>query len=158
MNKHIASGRLTADPKVSYSNGDGENKISWARFTLAVARKVKVEGQPEADFCPYVAFGKMAESVEKHLKKGVKITVEGHFQTSSYTDKEGKKVYSQEFVLETWEFAESKKSGDSAPAEAQPQQNTPAPQPTPQPAPAPTPQSEPQPNYGDIDPSNLGFY
>ena len=80
------------------------------RFTLAVDRKVKTDGQPEADFIPCVAFGKTADFVDKYFHKGMKMLLEGHIQTGSYTNKEGAKVYTTDVIAESVEFAESKRT------------------------------------------------
>lgn len=106
MNKVILMGRLTRDPEVRYTQG--ENALAIARFTLAVNRKYKNNGKEEADFISCVAFGKTAEFVEKYLHQGMKAVVCGRIQTGSYTNKEGKKVYTIDVVVEETEFAESK--------------------------------------------------
>ena len=106
MNKWIGIGRLTRDPEVRYTNGD--KPMAIARYTLAVDRRFKREGQDGADFIPCVAFGKGGEFVEKYCKKGTKLAVSGRIQTGSYTNKEGQKVYTTEIVVEEQEFAESK--------------------------------------------------
>lgn len=106
MNKVILMGRLTRDPEVRYSQG--ESSLAIARFTLAVERRFKRQGEQEADFISCVSFGKTAEFAEKYLKQGTKIAVTGRIQTGSYTNKEGQKVYTTEVVVEETEFAESK--------------------------------------------------
>ena len=106
MNRVILMGRLTKDPDVRYSQG--EKSTAVARFTLAVDRKFKQEGQPTADFINCLAFGKRAEFLEKYCKKGTKLVVEGSWQTGSYTNKDGQKVYTNECLIENCEFAESK--------------------------------------------------
>lgn len=112
MNKAILMGRLTRDPEIRYSQG--ENSLAIGRYTLAVDRKIKKQGEPEADFINCITFGKSAEFVEKYLKQGSKIIVTGRIQTGSYTNKEGQKVYTTDIVVEEHEFAESKSSqGDS---------------------------------------------
>ena len=103
MNKVIMMGRLTKDPEVRYS---GEMAI--ARYSLAVDRKFKREGEPTADFINCVTFGKNGEFAEKYLRKGTKIAVTGRIQTGSYKDKDGKTVYTTDIVVEEHEFAESK--------------------------------------------------
>ncbi len=108
MNKVILIGRLTKDVETRYS---GEMAIS--RYSLAVDRKYKKEGEQTADFINCVAFGKSGEFAEKYLKKGMKIAVTGRIQTGSYTDKDGKKVYTTDIVVEEHEFCESKGSGTS---------------------------------------------
>ena len=104
MNKVILMGRLTRDVETRYS---GEMAVS--RYSLAVDRKFKREGEPEADFINCVAFGKSGEFAEKYLRKGMKIAVTGRIQTGSYTNKEGSKVYTTEVVVEEHEFCEGKK-------------------------------------------------
>jgi single-strand DNA-binding protein len=109
MNKVIMMGRLTRDPEVRYSN-EG-NAVS--KFSLAVDRRYKREGQPDADFFNCVAFGKTAEFTEKYLKKGTKVVLEGELQNNNYTNKDGQKVYGMQIVVNSLEFAESKSSSNS---------------------------------------------
>ena len=106
MNKVILMGRLTREPEVRYTQG--ENALAVARFTLAVNRKYKNNGKEEADFISCVAFGKTAEFIEKYMHQGTKVVVCGRIQTGSYTNKDGKKVYTTDVVVEETEFAESK--------------------------------------------------
>lgn len=124
MNKVILMGRLTKDPDVRYSQG--ENGTAVARYTLAVDRRFRRDGDQSADFIPCVAFGKSAEWAEKYLHQGTKIVVTGRIQTGSYTNRDGNKVYTTDVILEDQEFAESKASGDSNGANAG-QQNKPKP-------------------------------
>lgn len=106
MNKVILIGRLTKDPEVRYSQG--ANVTAVARYTLAIDRKFKQEGQQTADFISCIAFGKSGEFAEKYLKKGMKIAVTGRIQTGSYTNNEGQKVYTTDVIVEEHEFVESK--------------------------------------------------
>lgn len=106
MNKVILMGRLTRDPEVRYSQG--ENALAIARYTLAVDRRFKRDGEQSADFISCVVFGKSAEFTEKYFRQGLRITVSGRIQTGSYTNKEGVKIYTTEVVVEEQEFAESK--------------------------------------------------
>lgn len=108
MNRVILMGRLTKDPDIRYSQGEKSTAI--ARFTLAVDRKFKQDGQPTADFINCLAFGKRAEFMEKYCRKGTKLVVEGSWQTGNYTNKDGNKVYTNECLVESCEFAESKSS------------------------------------------------
>ena len=110
MNKVILMGRLTRDPEVRYSQG--ANSLAIARYTLAVDRRFRREGEATADFIGCVAFGKQAEFAERYLRQGVKIAVTGRIQTGSYTNKDGQKVYTTDVVVEEQEFAESKGSAD----------------------------------------------
>jgi single-strand DNA-binding protein len=120
MNKGLFLGRLTRDPEVRYSQG--ENSTAVARFTLAVDRRFKKDGDTQtADFINCVAFGKQAEFSEKYLKQGVKISVVTHVQTGSFTNKDGQKVYTTDFVVEEVEFAESKSHGDGTQQTSRPE-------------------------------------
>lgn len=101
-------GRLVRDPEVRYSQGEKSTAI--ARYTLAVDRRFKRDGDANADFINCVAFGKAAEFADKYYKKGTKITISGRIQTGSYTNKDGQKVYTTDVVIEEQEFAESKSS------------------------------------------------
>ena len=106
MNKTVLMGRLTADPQVRYSQGD--NATAVARYTLAVNRKFKKDGEPTADFISCVVFGRSAEFTEKYFRKGMQVAISGRIQTGSYTNKDGNKVYTTDVVVEEQEFAESK--------------------------------------------------
>ena len=97
---------MTKDPEIRYSQGT--NTTCVARYTLAVDRKFKQEGQPTADFINCIAFGKLGEFAEKYLHKGVKIAVTGRIQTGSYKNKDGNTVYTTDVVVEEQEFCESK--------------------------------------------------
>lgn len=113
MNKTILMGRATKDSEVRYTQGN--EPMAIARFTLAVDRRGKKnDGEQTADFVNIVAFGKQAEFCEKYVKKGTKILLTGRIQTGSYTDRDGKKVYTTEVVAEELEFAESKKAETQA--------------------------------------------
>ena len=106
MNKVILMGRLTRNPEVRY--GTGENSTAVARYTIAVDRRFKRDGEQNADFIGCVAFGRNAEFAEKYLRQGTKIVLTGRIQTSSYTNRDGQKVYTTDIVVEEQEFAESK--------------------------------------------------
>ena len=111
MNKVIEIGRLTKDPEIRYSQGASSTCI--ARYTLAVDRKIKRDGEPTADFINCIAFGKLGEFAEKYLRQGIKIAVVGRIQTGSYTNKDGQKVYTTDVGVEEQEFCESKSSNQS---------------------------------------------
>ena len=106
MNRVIMMGRLTRDPEVRY--GQGQNGTAVASLSIAVDRRFKRDGDPDADFFDCTAFGKQAEFAEKYLKKGVKVVIEGRLQNDNYTNKEGQKVYSTRIIVDELEFAESK--------------------------------------------------
>lgn len=122
MNKVILIGRLTRDPEVRYSQGESSTAV--ARYTLAVDRRYKRDGDQTADFINCVAFGKGAEFAERYLYKGTKIAITGRIQTGSYTNKDGQKVYTTDVVVEEQEFAESKAANAQ---HAETSQNQPAP-------------------------------
>ena len=111
MNKVVLMGRLTRDPDVRYSQG--ETPLAIARYTLAVDRRFKRNGEQDADFINCVAFGRTAEFAEKYLKQGTKMVVSGRIQTGSYTNKDGQRVYTTDVVVEEQEFAESKSAAAS---------------------------------------------
>lgn len=123
MNKVILCGRLTRDPEVRYSQG--KNQTAIARYTLAVDRRYKRQGDEQtADFISCVVFGRGAEFAENYLRQGTKIIAEGRIQTGSYTNKDGNKVYTTDVVVENQEFAESKaaaakNNGGDAPTKPQ---------------------------------------
>ncbi len=106
MNKVILMGRLTRDPEVRYAQSG--NQMAIARFSIAVDRRFKREGEPDADFFNCTAFGKQAEFVERYLHKGTKILTSGRIQNDNYTNKDGQMVYSVRVVVDEIEFAESK--------------------------------------------------
>ena len=120
MNKVIMMGRLTRDPEIRY--GQGANGTVVGRFSIAVDRRFKREGEPDADFFDCTTFGKQAEFVEKYLKKGTKIVLEGSVQNNNYTNKDGQKVYGTRIVVDSVEFAESKAASQGAPKQAAPKQ------------------------------------
>ena len=104
-------GRLTRDPEIKYTQG--ENSMAIARYTLAVDRRFKRDGEPTADFVNCVAFGRGAEFTEKYFRQGLKVVVTGRIQTGSYMNKDGQKVYTTDVVVEEQEFAESKATSDA---------------------------------------------
>lgn len=105
MNKLILTGRFTKDPEIRVSGN-----VTIAKFSLAVDRKYKRDGEPEADFFNCTAFNKTAEFIEKYCTKGMKMIIEGRVQNDNY-EKDGVKHYSVAVIVENIEFAESKKSG-----------------------------------------------
>ena len=111
MNKVILIGRLTRDPEIKYSQGDKPTAV--AKYSLAVNRKFVRDGEQDCDFINCVAFGKSGEFVEKYLTKGMKIAVVGRIQTGSYTNKEDRKVYTTDIIVEEHEFCESKGNSDN---------------------------------------------
>lgn len=112
MNKAVLMGRLTKDPDVRYTQD--AQPMCIARYTLAVDRRGKKDGQQTADFISCVAFGKAGEFTEKYLHKGMKICVAGRIQTGSYTRQDGTKVYTTDVVVEGQEFCEGRSANDVA--------------------------------------------
>ena len=112
MNKVVLVGRLTRDPEVRYSQGDSATAV--ARYTVAVDRRFKRDGEPTADFIPCVVFGRSAEFAEKYFRQGMRISVSGRIQTGSYTNKDNIKVYTTEVIAEDIEFAESKAAAEGS--------------------------------------------
>lgn len=121
MNKVILMGRLAREPEVRYSQGT--EPLAIARYTLAVNRRFKRQGEPEADFINCVAFGKTGEFAEKYFKKGQMVSVVGRLQVRNWDDNEGKKRWSTDVIVEEQYFAEGKhdseKNGGSKPASEQ---------------------------------------
>lgn len=110
MNHVVLMGRLTKDPEIRYTNS-GKTVGS---FSIAVNRRFKSDGQPEADFFNCVTFGKQAEFVEKYLHKGTKILLDGEVQNNNYKDKDGVTHYSVSIIVDEIEFAESKSQNNNS--------------------------------------------
>jgi len=110
MNKCIVMGRLTRDPEITVT---ANAKI--ARYTLAVDRPARAGAERQADFISCVAFNNGADFAERYLQKGTKLLVTGRIQTGSYTNKDGKKVYTTDVITESQEFVEPKNAGGEAP-------------------------------------------
>lgn len=113
MNKVILMGRLTRDPEVRYSQG--ERSMAVARYTLAIdRRKTQQNSDPGADFINCVAFDRAGEFAEKYFRQGLRVLISGHLQTGSYTNKAGQKVYTTDVIVESQEFADSRRDGSGA--------------------------------------------
>ncbi len=108
MNKVILMGRLSRDPEVRYSQG--ANQTAVGRFSIAVDRRFKRDGEPDADFFNCTCFGRQAEFIEKYLHKGTKVVLSGRLQNDNYTNKDGQMVYGIRVMVDEIEFAESKNS------------------------------------------------
>ena len=111
MNKVILMGRLTKDPEVRYSQS--ADPVAIARYTLAVNRVFKREGEPDADFINIVALGKRGEFAEKYFHKGQMVGVVGRLQVRTYDDPDGKRQWFTEVLVEEQHFAESRKEGQA---------------------------------------------
>ena len=103
MNNCTFIGTLVRDPEFRTGN------TSVVNFTLAVNRRFKKEGQPDADFPRFVSFGKTAETINQYFKKGDEIAIVGHLQTGSYDGKNGK-VYTTDIIVDNFSFTRGKKS------------------------------------------------
>lgn len=106
MNKIIIMGRLTKDPELAYTT----TEKAYCRYSVAVPRKFKQEGQPDADFINCISWGKGAEFVSKYFTKGQQIAITGRIQTGSY-EKDGKRIYTTDLVAEEHFFCGSKGDG-----------------------------------------------
>lgn len=122
INRSVLVGRLTKDPELRYT----PSGVAIARFTLAVNRQFKKEGEQQADFINIVVWRKQAENVANFLKKGSLAGVEGRIQTGSYEGQDGKRVYTTEVVADSVQFLDSKSSSDTQ--QSAPQQQYQAPQ------------------------------
>lgn len=120
MNKAIITGRLTREPDIRYTH---DNK-AVAKYTLAVDRRYKRDGEQTADFINCVAFDRNAEFAEKYLHKGTKIAVCGRIQTGSYTNRDGVRVYTTDVVVEEHDFRESRNAAGSGNSNAGRNENT----------------------------------
>ena len=122
MNKWIGMGRLTRDPEVRYS----QSGSVVANFSVAIDRRYKRDGETTADFFNCTAFGKTGEFVEKYLRKGIKVVIEGELQNNNYEDKNGTKHYSVQIIVNQIEFAESQSSQANSNDSAEQEANAPA--------------------------------
>ena len=104
MNRVLLTGRFSKNPEIKVTQGN--NPMTIARFTLAVKRRGKND---EVDWIPCIAFGKTAEFIDKYFKQGMKADIEGRWQTGSYENKSGQKVYTNDCIVDLIEFGESKK-------------------------------------------------
>lgn len=114
MNNVCLIGRLTSAPELNQTN----TGHSVCRFSIAVDRKFKSEGQPTADFINVVAWRQTADFVAKYFGKGNRIALTGSIQTRNWEDNEGKKHYATEVVADNVEFCESKKESSEAAKES----------------------------------------
>lgn len=110
MNRVIIMGRLTKDPNVR----ETQTGMTVARYTLAVDRRGRKEGDQGADFIPVVAFDKAGQFAEKYFRQGMRVLVEGRIQTGSYKDREGRTIYTTDVIADGQEFADSKREAAAA--------------------------------------------
>lgn len=112
MNKVILMGRLVRDPEVRYTQSN--QPMAIARFTLAVNRRFKRQGEQDADYIPCVAFGKQGEFAEKYFRKGQMVSVVGRLQVRNWDDNNGNKRITTEVVVEEQYFAEKKSNAENS--------------------------------------------
>jgi single-strand DNA-binding protein len=105
-------GRLTRDPDLTYTKGNG---LAVVKFTLAVNRPRFNKDKPqEADFINCVCFGKRAEAIANYVQKGHRLGVIGRLQINKYTDKEGNNRWSSDVVVSDFEFMQDKGNNNSS--------------------------------------------
>ncbi len=107
MNKVFLNGRLTKDIDLTFAQGSG---TAICKFNLAVNRKFKKD---EADFFNCIAFNKTGEIIAEYFKKGSPILLDGHIQTGSYENKEGRRVYTTDIIVDSFDFISIKKENDT---------------------------------------------
>lgn len=109
MNQITVIGRLTEEPKTTFSMGS--EPVAHAVFNFAVpdmSMRRDEQGNYPTDFFRCSCWGKLAEAVEKHCSKGTKLLIVGKLKNNNY-EKNGQKVYSNEIVIDSLEFLEPKK-------------------------------------------------
>lgn len=158
MNKVILMGRLTRDPEVRYSQGAEPKAV--CRYSLAVNRPYRRDGEQEADFINIVAFGGRGEFAGKYFRKGMMVGVVGELRISSYNDKEGNRKWSTDVVVSEQHFAERRQETASPSGYTPPGAYPPAPQgfdPIQDPGPTPFDRPPEQMGMGEYDDSDLPF-
>src|SRR5699024_4290242 len=110
MNRFVGVGRLTRDVDLRYTQAGK----AVGNFTIAVNRPFKnAQGENEADFINCTAWGKQAENLAQHMKKGSQIGVDRRLQTRTYENSQGQKVFVTEVVADSVQFLESKSNTNS---------------------------------------------
>lgn len=116
MNKVCLIGRITKDPEIRYT----ANNVAVATFSLAINRTYKnANGGYDADFINCIAFRNTADLLGKYVHKGDQLGIEGHIQTRNYDDKDGKKVYVTEIVVDSLDFTGNKKEQTNEPKQVE---------------------------------------
>lgn len=115
LNQIIIMGRLTRDPETRAIVG--EQPSTYTRFTVAVTRDYKVNGEEKADFINCIAWNKTGEFVERYFKKGSMIAVTGSLETGSYVNKDGQRIYTNEIRVSKVSFTGEKKEEATAPSD-----------------------------------------
>ena len=106
INRAVLTGRLTKDPELRTT----QSGLSVAAFNLAVDRQyTNANGKRGVDFISCVIWRKAAENFCNFTSKGSLVGIDGRIQTRNYDDKDGKKVYVTEVVVDSFALLESKK-------------------------------------------------
>lgn len=117
LNKVMLIGNLGKDPEVRHL----ENGTAVANFSIATTESYKDRNSGEiisnTDWHNVVVWRGLAEVVEKYLKKGAKVYVEGKLRTRSWQDKEGATRYTTEVVVD--DLVMLGKNENSAPQQQQ---------------------------------------
>lgn len=114
MNQIMLTGRITEEPRITYSTG--AEPVAHAVFNFAVpdmSMKKDGQGNYPTDFFRCTCWNRLAEVVEKHCIKGTKLLIAGRLKNNNY-EKDGQKVYSNEILIESLEFLEVKKQQTQA--------------------------------------------
>ncbi len=111
VNRVILVGRLTRDPELRKTTGG----VSYCRFSVACDRRKKSDGENNtADFISCVAWRQSADFIHQYGQKGDLISVDGSIQTGSYTDRDGRKVYTTDVVADSVQKLEGRKTSGSS--------------------------------------------
>ena len=105
MNRADMMGRLTRDPETTITT----NGICVSKFSIAVPKRFKKEGQPDADFFPVVAWRNTAKFVDKYFAKGMRVVVCGHIEINKWIDGNGMNKERMEIVADEVHFADAPK-------------------------------------------------
>jgi single-strand DNA-binding protein len=110
INNCVLAGRIVRDVELRYT----ESGTAVGTFSIAVSRPFKNQktNEYEADFINAIAFKGRAETIANHFKKGDEIGVVGRWQTRNYENNEGRKIYINELVVESFSFGQ-KASGNT---------------------------------------------
>ena len=110
FNKVILIGNITEDIELRNT----PSGVPVTSFRIAVSRRFKKEGEPDADFVTIVCWRSTAEFVSKYFAKGRAILVCGQLQSRNWTDKDGNKRSTLEVVADEVSFVDKKTDSASA--------------------------------------------
>ena len=123
MNECLFYGRISKDIELRYT----ANQMAVARFSIAVNRQYQNQDK-KADFLNMTAFSNTAENIERFFRKGSRIVIRCHAQQEEYTNKDGQKVNTVGFIVDSFSFVDTRAEGGITAN----QNPNPAPEPTPQ--------------------------